>query len=159
MPDQWKTVTDFVTERLRRELEEDPSNVELAQEVKMWLDGMQDTLDPQSNRATEVLESVKGWNGGEYLPAGLTGEMPATEVEMQVGLRLLKWYISEDYQRKKKMEPEDATILTRWAFTKGVLHVEVVGAEKRMQIKETYAALMKIVEQKGEGAGKQIRRN
>ena len=152
-------VTDFVTERLRKELEQDPNNAELAQEVKMWLDGMQETLDPQSSKTTEVLESTKGWNGGEYLPAGLTGEMPTTEVEMQVGLRLLKWYISEDYQRRKKMEPEDATILARWAFTKGVLHVEVVGAEKRMQIKETYAALMRIVEQKGEGAGKQICRN
>ena len=57
------------------------------------------------------------------------------------------------------MEPEDATILARWAFTKGVLHVEIVGQEKRMQIKETYAELLKIVEQKGEGAGKQFRRN
>ena len=157
LPEDWRMITDLVVERLRREKEQDPDNAELDSEIQTWLAGMQDTLNPQPGRQTEVLESAKGWQRDDYLPTGLTGEMPTTKEDIQTGLRLLQWYVSEDYLRRRTMEPEDARILARWAFTRGVLHVEVVGTERQMQIKDTYTALLKIMETKGEGAGRQIR--
>ena len=57
------------------------------------------------------------------------------------------------------MNEEDGRIVARWAFVQGVLHVTVQNGNCRMKVKETYAELVKFMELKGEGHGKQLRRN
>ena len=114
--------------------------------MQSWVKGIQDTLCPPPAGPVVTIERLKDWTHNTYLPQGLKGELPKQAEDIKTGLRLLAWYVSDDFQRQTSMDAGDAKILARWAFIRGALHVVVQGNTRVMKVRETYQDLLKFVE-------------
>ena len=150
---EWKEICESIVDKLHSDILSDPNNQQRRKDAELWMERIRTTLRPQAVETPITLESVKDWPQDTYLPQGLEGEMPRTAEEVKMGLRLLQWYVADDYQRRTTMDEGDARILTRWAFIRGSLHVVVNGTRRQMKVRETFQELLKFIELKGEGAG------
>ena len=127
---------------MRSELEANPDSEEHKLYVQSWVKGIQDTLCPTPAGPRITVERLKDWTSDTYLPQGLEGMMPKHADDIKTGLKLLAWYVSADFERRTSMDEGDATILARWAFMRGSLHVVLQGTVRTMKIRETYQDLM-----------------
>ena len=148
----------MVVESMRCQLEAHPDDEAKKAEAQRWIDMITQTLLPRPGPVVHV-EKTTGWQEDQYLPEGLENMVPRTKEDVQLGLKLLSWYISSDYQCRTTLEDEDTKILARWAFIQGALRVVRDGDKRVMQIKETYNELLDFVHLKGESFGRQFRRN
>ena len=112
---EWQRMCDIVVESMRSQLEANPNDEAKKAEAARWIDSIQQTLLPSQGPIVHV-EKTTGWQVDQYLPDGLENIVPRTKEDVQLGLKLLSWYVSSDYQRRTTLEDEDARILARWAF-------------------------------------------
>ena len=141
-------MTAIVVNKLRSDLEAAPDNEEQRKAAQEVMDSISALLKPATTPVV-TLESTKGWQQDVYLPEGLEGEVPQTREEIEMGLKLLGWYLCEDFERRTSMEQKDAQVLARLAFTLGLLKVVVSGTKRVMKVKEMYQELLKYAERRG----------
>ena len=95
---------DLVVEKLRSDLAADPDNEEHKRYIQSWVKGITDTLCPTPAGPVVTIERLKDWTSDTYLPQGLEGELPKQAEDIKTGLRLLAWYVSDDFQRRTSMD-------------------------------------------------------
>ena len=100
--DNWKKACELVINSMKSELEANPDNEERRNYVMNLLAGVQHTLQPPPPEPEVTIEKLSDWVTDTYLPEGLVEIVPKEAEDIKLGLKLLSWYISPDFERRTR---------------------------------------------------------